>query len=260
MRSSGEAVEFPVLMGSAPSKPMAVRGVVERCAALGYGLAYDLVVRGFRPYEALLNEIAGLVGRSASADRRSTKVLDVACGTGTVAFWLAREGYSVVGLDVVEHLVEVAQDRGRSRTAAGPTFHHLDLARDPVPGAGTFDVLVSMHALYWHPDPQGLLAGCYRALKPGGHGIFLTYSRPARVVRTFREVRAREGLGRAMRALRWLVPTTLFEMLRQYEPHYLSRQDFHGTLASAGFEILESRETFLAGISLLAWVRKSQQA
>ena len=264
MRSSSEAVKFPCGAGILPgrctgtgrSMPMAIPRLVERLVAVGYGLTYDAVVSGFGPYEALAGEVAGFVARSA-AGRRSTKVLDVACGTGTVAFRLARDGYTVVGLDAVDHLVEVARQRGRSQTALPVTFQQLDLARDPLPGAGTFDALVSMHTLYWHPDPQGLLEGCRRALKPGGHGIFLTYSRPARVFPTFREIRVREGLGPAVRALRWLVPTAGFEMLRQYEPHYLSREEFHRALTGAGFEVLESRETFLAGISLLAWVRNS---
>ncbi len=236
---------------------MAIRRVIERLLAVGYGLTYDAVVSGFRPYEALLDEVAGFLARSApAAGRGSLKVLDVACGTGTVAFRLAREGYAVVGLDAVGHLFEVAEKKRRAGASHGPVFQHLDVARDPLPGAGTFDTLVSMHTLYWHRAPKALLEGCRRALKPGGHAVFLAYSRPARVGRTFREVWKQEGLTSALRALRWLVPTALFEMLRDFEPRYLSREEFHAALAGAGFEILESRETFLAGISLLAWVQK----
>jgi SAM-dependent methyltransferase len=266
MRSSGEAVLFRRRPGVVPggsagvgrSTSMAMRRVIERLIAVGYGLTYDAVVRGFRPWEALLDEIAGFLARSAPPDRGSMKVLDVACGTGTVALRLAREGYAVVGLDAVPHLAKVARERGRPAGGPAPVFHHLDVARDPVPGAGTFDALVSMHTLYWHPAPEALLAGCYRALRPGGHGVLLTYQRRARVGRTFREVLRRQGLGAAVRALRWLVPTALFERLRDFEPRYLNREEFHGALARAGFEVLESRETFLAGLSLLAWVRKRE--
>jgi hypothetical protein len=52
-----------------------------------------------------------------------------------------------------------------------------------------------------------------------------------------------------------LVPTALFDLFRGVEPRYLSRAEFDAALHAAGFEILERRETFLAGISLLAWVR-----
>lgn len=236
---------------------MPTRGAMDRLIAVGYGLTYDSVIAGFQPYDALIDEIAALIARSVleGASRRSTKVLDVSCGTGTVATRLAREGYSVVGLDAVERLVAVARNKSRALPGLSLAFHHLDLARGPLPGEGTFDVLVSLHTLYWHPEPRALLDACRRALKPGGHAIFLTYSRPARVFRIFREVWASEGIGPALRALRWLVPTAVFERFRQCEQHYMSADEFHRALARAGFEVLESRKAFLAEISLLAWTR-----
>jgi len=114
---------------------------------------------------------------------------------------------------------------------------------------------VSMHTLYWHPDPVALLEGCRRALKPDGHAIFLTYDRPVRVMRTFRAVRDAQGLGAAVRALRWLLPTVAFEFFRESEHRYLSAAEFHEALRRAGFEVIESRQTFLSGLSHLAWCR-----
>src|SRR2546422_6712474 len=100
-----------------------------------------------------------------------------------------------------------------------------------------------------------LLAACRRALKPGGHAIFLTYNRPARVIQTFREVRRSEGLGAAVRALRWLVPTTAFERFRDCEPRYMSETELREALDRACFGVLEAHRTFLAGLSHLACVR-----
>ena len=226
---------------------------VERLIALGYGLTYDAVVRGFPPYEALLAEVAGLVARAATpGPPAATRVLDVSCGTGTLAARLAREGWTVVGVDSVAHLVEVGR-RYHSDSGLSLSFHHADAARDPIPGAGSFDVLVSMHTLYWHPDPKGLLAACRRALRPGGHAVFLTYTRPAHVVATFAEVRRRRGWWAAVRSLRWLLPTALFELSRHVTRRYLRPDEFRAVLREAGFEVVETRETFLAGISLLAW-------
>ena len=61
-------------------------------------------------------------------------------------------------------------------------------------------------------------------------------------------------------ALRWLVPTALFEGCRDYEPHYMPATEFHDALTQAGFEILEAKRTFLAEISCLAWVRRAEGA
>ncbi|MGH7263523.1 MAG: class I SAM-dependent methyltransferase [Candidatus Rokuibacteriota bacterium] len=239
-----------------PRRDATLQDSVERLLALGYAHTYDRIVRAFQPYQDLLREVTAYIDRSvAGSDPRDVRILDVASGTGTVAFELARRGYSVLGVDLVASLVKVARDRRGVDAAPRVDFQQLDVARDTVPGSGSYDVLISMHTLYWHPDPIGLLQGCQRALKPGGHAIFLTYSRPAHVLPTFQQVRARHGRLAALRALRWLIPTAVFELFRDYEPHYMSPDEFHRTLAAAGFDVLEFKQTFLAGISLLAWTQ-----
>jgi SAM-dependent methyltransferase len=243
----------PAAVASPTASRVRAHGL-QRMVAAAYGLTYDLIVSGFGPYEALVAEVAELVRRSDTTGQR-LRILDVSCGTGAVARRLARRGHHVVGIDPVGHLARLAAQRSTAPRAASLAFHHLDVAADPVPGAGTFDVVVSMHTLYWHPQPSALLAGCRRVLRPGGHAVLLTYARPVRVGSVFKAIRASEGLTAAVRALRWLVPTAVFEQLRDCEPQYLTAAGFHETLARADFELLEARRTFLDGISLLAWVR-----
>jgi SAM-dependent methyltransferase len=244
-------------------RPVAHTGLrrgLEHAVAVGYGLVYDAVVSSFPPYHALLDEIAGYAARSIGpeADRRAAHVLDVACGIGTLAFRLAREGYSVAALDGVEYLVEIAREKRRARNVPNLAFHRVDIGGDDLPWHDTFDFAVSLHTLYWHPRPARVLEATRQALKPGAHALILNYSRPARVLPTFREIRVRDGVGPALQALRWLVPTALFEYFRGYEPHYTEVAEFHAALSQAGFDILESKRTFLADISLMAWVRRSR--
>jgi 2-polyprenyl-3-methyl-5-hydroxy-6-metoxy-1,4-benzoquinol methylase len=241
---------------SAPAGPRALIQATERLLARSYAFAYDAVVSGFPPYEALLDEVFAYVERSAAVGRTGERptVLDVSCGVGTVAARLSARGYDVTGVDAVGHLVDVARRRHGSHA---PTlrFENVDVGLAPVPGVGTFDVVVSMHTLYWHPRPEAVMAACRRMLKPRGHAVVLTYSRPARVGRTFAEVRSAKGLVPAVRSLRWLLPTAAFELLRHVDRRYLTEREFHAGLRAAGFEILDSRQTFLAGLSRLAWVR-----
>jgi SAM-dependent methyltransferase len=239
--------------------PRTLMQATERLVAKSYGLMYDAVVSGFPPYETLLDEVFAYLDRSAPvlAGAARPTVLDVSCGVGTVAARLAARGYAVTGVDSVGHLVDVARRRHRD-SPGSLRFENIDVAAVPVPGAGTFDAVLSMHTLYWHPRPEAVLAACRRILKPGGHAVFLTYARPARVLRTFADVHAHKGLGQAMRSLRWLVPTAVFEMLRHVDRRYLTEADFLAGLRAAAFEILDSRETFLAGISRMAWVRAAR--
>ncbi len=248
------------LASTGPAVNRGLRKGLEHAIAVSYGLAYDAIVSSFRPYRALLDEIAGYAERSIGrrADHRSAHVLDIASGIGTLAFRLAQEGYSMVGLDGVEYLVEIAREKRRARRVPNVAFHRIDIGRDRLPWRDTFDFAVSLHTLYWHPRPEQVLEATRQALKPGAHALFLNYSRPARLVPTFKEIRAREGVAPALQALRWLVPTAVFEHFRDYEPHYTGAGEFHDVLTQAGFEILEAKRTFLADISLLAWVRRSR--
>jgi SAM-dependent methyltransferase len=251
---SGRGIVEPELFSG--GAPRAWKYATERLVAKSYGLMYDAVVSGFPPYERLLDEVFAYLDRSAPVRAGTSRptVLDISCGVGTVAARLAARGYAVTGVDSVGHLVDVARRRHGHRM---PSLHfeNVDVAVAPVTGAGTFDAILSMHTLYWHPRPDAVLSACRRLLKPGGHAVFLTYSRPAHVVRTFADVHRDRDLGQAIRSLRWLIPTAVFEMLRHVDRRYLTEADFHAGLRAAAFEILDSRETFLAGISRLAWVR-----
>ena len=224
---------------------------LERAVAKAYGLTYDAVVEGFAPYEALRDEVADYVRRSAPPGAR---VVDVACGIGNVCLRLGEMGYAVQGYDAVGTLIEVARGKLRGAANAGSVrFDELDVASAAAPGE--FDVLVSLNTLYWHPDPEGLVRACRAAVASDGHAVFVTYVRRARVVGIAREVRAAQGTVAAVRALRWLVPTALFELARDFKPRYLDPRELRAMLEQGGFEVLEERPTFLAGMCQLAWAR-----
>jgi hypothetical protein len=56
-------------------------------------------------------------------------------------------------------------------------------------------------------------------------------------------------------ALRWLVPTAAFELLRDFEPRYPGQPALRAMIEAAGFEVLEERDAFLAGLCRLVWAR-----
>ena len=233
------------------------RAGLERLIARAYARGYDRVVESFAPYEALRSDVAGYVQRSAPP---GAAVIDVACGIGNVCLHLGAMGYAVRGFDPVATLVDAARAKHRAAGAASDVrFEALDVAQHPVPGAGTFDVLVSMNTLYWHPNPDGLLRAGRAALRPGGHAVLVTYTRRARVARTVREVAARDGVPAGLAALRWLVPTAAFELARDFAPRYPSRPALRAMIEAAGFEVLDERDAFLAGLCRLVWARASRQ-
>ncbi len=146
---------------------------------------YDLITRVLsfgrdRHWKAALADLA--CQQRVGAVGTSIKALDLACGTGDIAFALASRGASVVGLDVVVQMIELASGR-RLPVGSGPspTFVVGDMMRLPVPGA-TFDVVTTGYGLRNVPVLDVALEEAWRVLRPGGRLLALDFDRPANVV------------------------------------------------------------------------------
>jgi ubiquinone/menaquinone biosynthesis C-methylase UbiE len=94
------------------------------------------------------------------------RVLDVGCGTGRLARWLAdRVGPSgtVVGMDPLEERIALARARGD-----GIRFE-VGRAEDlSAFGDGSFDVVCMSSVFHWIADKAKALAEAHRVLRPGG--------------------------------------------------------------------------------------------
>lgn len=220
----------------------------ERLAGQLYGPVYDWIFRRFPPYPALRAEIVECA-RASLASIPEPLVLEVHCGTGAFSAALAEQGWVVVGEDAYPALVERAS---RRRPGRGQLRFRLGPGSD-----GGYDLAVSVHALYAQPHPERELSQLFDRVKSGGHAIVVTFSRPAPVAATMRAVSMRDGRLAALRALVWLVPNAIFDRSRAGRPsHYWTGEQLAEAVARAGFDVLEARPTFLAGMSALVRCRK----
>ena len=236
---------------------------LDRMLSVAYGVVYDYIFERFDPYRGLAAEVRDLVEAVVppGTDRRDVRVLDIACGPGNFTCLLAEAGFSMTGLDTYGALVEVAKEKRRARHLSNLAFRHADLAHGNTLREGAFEQVVNIHSLYVHPAPDLLLKEACRVLKPGGHAVFVNHTRQVGRWSTLREVRQRDGIGAALRALLWVLPNSIFEAVRKpVGPHYWSEEAFSTRLRQAGFTVLEMRRTFLNGASLLVWARKNVEA
>lgn len=99
--------------------------------------------------------------------------LDLACGTGDIAFALADRGVRVVGLDITHRMLQLARaKRDDVPLVAG------DMMAVPFPDA-RFDIVSTGYGIRNVPEIQPAVAEIARVLKPGGVFLSLDFNRPA---------------------------------------------------------------------------------
>lgn len=111
-----------------------------------------------------------------SAAGRGTTALDLACGTGDIAFALAARGASVVGLDITHRMVQLARQKGA--TDQPVRFLTGDMMALPF-AAAQFDVVTTGYGIRNVPDISPAIQEIFRVLKPGGLLLSLDFNRPA---------------------------------------------------------------------------------
>ena len=91
------------------------------------------------------------------------RILDLGCGDGALTERLVAAGANVVGVDSSADMVRAAKDRGLdARVVDGYTLEF----------DSEFDAVFSNAAMHWMKrDPDAVVAGVYRALKPGGRFV-----------------------------------------------------------------------------------------
>jgi SAM-dependent methyltransferase len=98
--------------------------------------------------------------------------LDVACGRGRHALWLAERGYRVRAVDRDAVLVQaLAADAARRGLALRADVVDLE-AGDVTLGSDDYDVIVVVHYLH-----RPLFPSLRRALRPGGTLVYQTFLR-----------------------------------------------------------------------------------
>ena len=104
-------------------------------------------------------------------------VVDVGCGGGILAESMARRGAYVLGVDLADKPLKVAQLHAMEGGVANLEYRSIaaeDLAAEQ-PAA--FDVVTCMEMLEHVPDPSSIIRACATMARPGGWVFFSTLNR-----------------------------------------------------------------------------------
>lgn len=169
------------------------------------------------------------------APLRGQRILDLGCGDGVLTRKLAELGCDVIGVDASEALVRRARELGvDARVMDGEALEPFDVA---------FDAVFSNAALHWMKAADRVLAGVYRALRPGG-----------RFVAEFGGHRCVETLHRALIAA---LDRRGYDGRAASPWYFPDTEEYGARLVAAGFEIesiqLIPRPTALPG-DVMGWL------
>jgi demethylmenaquinone methyltransferase/2-methoxy-6-polyprenyl-1,4-benzoquinol methylase len=195
-----------------------------------FAYVYDAVAF---PIRKLRHEVANIVDLAPGA-----RVLDVATGTGQQAFAFAEKAREVVGIDLSDAMLRIAQRKNRFRNVS---FRQADAAELPFEDDG-FDASCVSFALHEMPSSvrQRVVREMARVTKPGGSITVVDY-----------------GLPRSQMA-----SALTFTFVKVYERDSYAgfvKSDWRALLEEAGVEVLDDRPA-LRGMARVMTGRKAGAA
>ncbi|MER8184514.1 class I SAM-dependent methyltransferase [Kitasatospora sp. NPDC094015] len=108
---------------------------------------------------------------AAWVPREPADVLDVGCGTGSLALLLAGAGHRVTGVDLAPGMVGRAREKFAAAGLPG-RFLVGDAALPPT-GGQTFEVVLCRHLVWTLPEPESALREWVKRLRPGGRLVLV---------------------------------------------------------------------------------------
>ncbi|MGC9099114.1 MAG: class I SAM-dependent methyltransferase [Candidatus Micrarchaeia archaeon] len=117
------------------------------------------------------------INESKLAGRGKKKVLDVATGTGRIAFAIARKykNYDVMGIDINSEMLGEALKKGRGLKNLSYSLGNVESLEFE---DNKFDIVVSAFSLSLFDDLPKAVAEMHRVLKPSGKLILMDMLKP----------------------------------------------------------------------------------
>ncbi len=193
-------------------------------------------------------ELMAWVTQTLAPDAR---VLDLACGTGDLAFAAATRAArgEVVGIDTSASMIAIARDRARSEAPHGKVRFAVGDISSLAEESASVDAVTAGYALRNVPDYERVIAEVARVLKPGGRFATLDFYRPESLIwrRLF--------LGYLTVAGNWVGwlwhrEPVAYGYIAPSIDHFVSWQRFTRSLEKHGLRVEHVRTKLLGGVAL----------
>lgn len=110
----------------------------------------------------------------------SRRVVDVGCGGGILSEAMARKGADVLGIDLADRSLKVAELHAMESMVKGLRYRKVAAEALAAESPGQFDVVTCLEMLEHVPEPASIVHACAELVKPGGWVFFSTLNRNAK--------------------------------------------------------------------------------
>ena len=105
------------------------------------------------------------------------QVVDVGCGGGILSEAMARRGAQVLGIDLAERSLKVAQLHAMEAGLQNVQYREVAAEALAAEMPGRFDVVTCMEMIEHVPDPGAIVEACAKLVRPGGWVFLSTLNR-----------------------------------------------------------------------------------
>ena len=187
------------------------------------------------------------VRRAASPD---AVVVDLACGTGDLAFDIALmlPDARVTGIDASGEMIALAVRRRTAISGDRVSFTVGDMSHLELPDASV-DIVTAGYGFRNVPDYELALREVARLLRPGGYLLTLDFHRPENPLWRWLLVRYLTAAGSVIGWL-WHRAPVIYAYLGPSVEHFVSWQGFSRSLERSGFTVERVSTRLLGGIAI----------
>jgi demethylmenaquinone methyltransferase/2-methoxy-6-polyprenyl-1,4-benzoquinol methylase len=194
---------------------------------------------------------AELVAWMRTAIDAESRVLDLACGTGDLAFAAGERATrgSVIGIDASGRMIELARERATREAPRGNVqFRVGDMSALGV-DAASVDAITAGYGLRNVPQFESAIREIARVLKPGGVLATLDFYRPESRVWRSLFLTYLKAAGNWVGWL-WHREPVVYGYIAPSIDHFVSWQRFSATLEQYGLRVESVRVKLLGGVAL----------
>ena len=112
---------------------------------------------------------------TALGDQAFDALVDLGTGSGRMLTLLAPRARSAIGLDLSQHMLNIARAKAFDAALQGVDFRHGDIYDTRLPGASA-DLVIVHQVLHFLSDPARAVAEAGRLLKPGGRLLIADFA------------------------------------------------------------------------------------